>query len=119
MVFIRQNRLLRDHLAHGLDVLLIEKDGNTPFLFYLGKFACSSYDIEPQPVRKGNSCDAIVFTSCQLASMAKAQMRRQTRVHPWLTFASAHTPPLAPHKTRVLAHPAQSTSAALTSALTC
>ncbi len=45
----------------GLDVLLFEKDGDTPYLIYHGQFVCSSYDIEKQPDRLGAERDAIVF----------------------------------------------------------
>ncbi|MBO9377883.1 HNH endonuclease [Sphingomonas histidinilytica] len=61
MQMVRQNRTLRDHVANGVDVLLFEKDGSTPFLIYRGQFVCPSWDVEDQRGADGLMRKAFVF----------------------------------------------------------
>ncbi|MBA9071509.1 5-methylcytosine-specific restriction protein A [Methylobacterium sp. RAS18] len=60
MVFERGNRVIRDHLVDGKDLLVFQTRGREGVRF-LGQFECAGYSIEAAPDREGNQRSAIVF----------------------------------------------------------
>jgi 5-methylcytosine-specific restriction protein A len=61
MRFVRGNAALRDHAAHGRDILLFEKVPPA-HVRYLGQMVCAGYDLVPDsPDTSGNARIAIVF----------------------------------------------------------
>jgi 5-methylcytosine-specific restriction protein A len=61
MQFDKGNLAIRDHAKNGEDLHLFEKLGKTRYCRYLGRFACSTWEIRRGPDEDGNLRRVIVF----------------------------------------------------------